>query len=506
MRSPHPPRTVWLAVLITIVLTAGLTALAPASQAAAPAPNRPVRSCASLAELTFNDGTRVTSVDQTSTTPAICHVNLLVPESITIAISMPVDTWNGRFQGVGGGGYAGAVSSPDTAAKTGYAAAATDTGHSATFGSGEWAWSPTGMKWNQIKDFGYRSLHELTVKGKTVTQAFYGRTPSYSYWNGCSTGGRQGLMEAQRYPQDYDGILAGAPAINWDRFIPSELWPQIVMHEYGNVISQCTFNEFNKAVVSACDAKDGVTDGIVDPKVCRFDPAVLIGKKTDCGTITAEDVAVLKKIWQGPRGKNDSFLWYGLTPGSAFTGLALSTPDLIPVPFSISSDWFKWWLAKNPDFDWKSVTTASFERYFNQSRAEYHDVLGTDSPDLSAFRNAGGKLVIWHGLADQLIFPQGTVDYFQRVVDKMGGLHRTAQFARLFMAPGVDHCVGGAGAAPVDPLAAVVKWVEAGKAPDALVGQNGNLTRPLCSWPSVPRYKGHGSTNDAANFRCASTY
>lgn len=497
----QPPRS-WCAVLSGLVLTIGLTVLAPASRAVSP-PGDPVRSCASLTELAFSDGTRVTGAEETA---AICHVRLLVPGSINIAVSLPTHDWNGRFQGVGGGGYAGVLTPPDDAAEAGYAAAATDTGHTGSPLSGAWAWSPTGMKQDLITDFARRSVHEMTLKGKTVTRAYYGRPAAHFYWNGCSTGGRQGLMEAQRHPEDYDGILSAAPAINWDRFIPSELWPQIVMRESGHVVAPCVFEAVEEAVVAACDAKDGVPDGIVDPRTCRFDPSALIGKETPCGTITAEDAAVVEKIWQGPRRQDGSFLWYGLTPGAPFTGLAGSTPALEPEPFPITTDWFRWWLAKDPDFDWRTVTTADFADYFDRSRAEYHDVLGTDDPDLGAFRNGGGKLILWHGWADELIFPQGTIDYYRRLTSAMGGPHRTEQFARLFMAPGVEHCDGGPGAAPVDPLAALVKWVEDGKAPNTLAGRNGDLTRPLCLWPGVPRYTGHGSTDDATNFRCAATY
>jgi hypothetical protein len=507
MKPPHPTARSYLAIIAALLVTVSLAAVGLATFSTARAagvPGQPVRSCASLAELTFDDGTRVTSVEQTTTEPAICHINLLVPEKINIAVSLPVSTWNGRFQGVGGGGFAGSVSAPDNAARSGYAAAATDTGH--TGGDGKWAWSPTGMNWSQIDDFGFRSLHELTVKGKAVTQTYYGQAPVHSYWNGCSTGGRQGLMEAQRYPDDYDGILSAAPAINWDRFIPAELWPHIVMREAGNTISQCKSEAFNQAAITACDDLDGVTDGILDPAVCRFDPSKLIGKKTDCGTITATDAAVVKKIWQGPRRKNGSFLWYGLTPGTGFGGLARSTATGEPLPFPISTDWFKWWLAKDPEFDWRTVSTTEFATYFEQSRKEYHSVLGTDDPNLRRFRDSGGKLIMWHGGADQLIFPQGTVDYYQRVTREMGGLNRTERFARLFMAPGVDHCGGGTGLAPSDPLGALVKWVEHHNAPDTLLGKNTDSTRPICTWPSVPRYKGHGSIRDAASYRCANNY
>lgn len=490
--------------MLGALLLIGAGAFGP-SASASPAPAGPsaaVRTCASLKQLAFTDGTKVTSAEDI-TVAGICHVNLVVPEKINIAVSMPTTGWNGRFQGVGGGGYAGSVSPPDSAARSGYAAAATDTGHTGSVLDGSWAWSAAGMRTDLIQDFAYRSLHELTVKGKAVTSAFYGRSPVYSYWNGCSTGGRQGLMEAQRYPDDYDGILSGAPAINWDRFIPSELWPQVVMREMGDVLSSCKQEAFTQAAITACDSSDGVHDGIIANTACRFDPARLIGKRTGCGTITAKDAAVMNKILQGPRSKNGSFLWYGLTPGTELKGLAGSVIGL-QTPFPISTSWFQWWLAKNPAFDWKTVTMDNFAQYFEQSREEYNSVLGTDDPDLRRFRDSGGKIIIWHGEADELIFSQGSVNYYQRVVQEMGGLGRTKDFARLFLAPGVDHCGGGSGAAPTDPLSAVVNWVEKGHAPRTLPAANttATITRPLCTWPEVARYKGHGHPNDASSFRC----
>ncbi|WP_248960371.1 tannase/feruloyl esterase family alpha/beta hydrolase [Sphaerisporangium perillae] len=491
--------------MLGVLLLIGAGAFGPSASAssATAGTSAPVRTCASLQQVTFTDGTKVTSTDDTTVT-GVCRVNLVVPEQINIGVSLPTTGWNGRFVGVGGGGYVGSVTQAgDLAALSGYAAAVTDTGHTGSLLDGSWAWSATGMRTNLIQDFAYRSLHEMTVKGKAVTQAFYGRSPAYSYWNGCSTGGRQGLMEAQRYPDDYDGIVSGAPAINWDRFVPSGLWPQVVMREMGDVLPSCKQEAFTQAAVTACDGADGVVDGIVANTACRFDPAWLIGRQTGCGTITATDAAVMKKIWQGPRSKDGSFLWYGLTPGTGLSSLAGSVNG-VQTPFPIVTSWFQWWLAKDPGFDWTTVTTDNFAQYFEQSREEYNSVLGTDNPDLSGFRDSRGKIIIWHGEADSLIFPQGSIDYYQRVVQQMGGLSRTENFARLFLAPGVDHCGGGSGAAPTDPLSAVVNWVEKGQAPQTLPAAttNSTITRPLCTWPEVARYKGYGDSNDASSFRC----
>ncbi|WP_177244373.1 tannase/feruloyl esterase family alpha/beta hydrolase [Streptomyces sp. yr375] len=173
------------------------------------------------------------------------------------------------------------------------------------------------------------------------------------------------------------------------------------------------------------------------------------------------------------------------------------------MPNPLPSDWFKYWLTKDPDWDWHTLTIANFATYFEQSRHEYGDLLGTDDPDLSAFRNANGKMIMWHGWADEVIMPQGTIDYYKRLLDTMESKTKTERFARLFMAPGVQHCVGGRGAFPVDPLTDLVKWVEHGHAPDTLYAKNGDVTRPLCRWPAVARYSGHGSTDDSADFRCS---
>ncbi|MEU0585379.1 tannase/feruloyl esterase family alpha/beta hydrolase [Streptomyces sp. NPDC006132] len=503
--TPRGPVGRRLVIAASVMLTVGF-ATTPghaASAATTVEPGQPVRSCESLTDLRFADGTVVTSASQTTTTPAICNVELLVPQSIHVRVSLPVDTWNGRFQGVGGGGFNGSVPDTETAAKTGYAAAGSDSGHTGSSRDASWAWSPTGMNWSLINDFVSRASHETTAKGKSVTRAFYGTSPGHSYWNGCSNGGREGLSEAQVHPDDYDGILAGAPAIKGDRFLPTAMWPQVVMHELGDFMPSCKFDAFDKAVTAACDGRDGVTDGVItDPRACRFDPTALVGTVTPCGTITAEDAAVVKKIWDGPRRPDGTRLWYGILPGASFSRVtATANGDGAPEP--LASGWYTYWLAKDPSFDWHTLTTANFARSFDRSRQEWGPVVGTDNPDLSAFRASGGKLLLWHGLADGLIPPQGTTDYYRQVTAAMGGRAKTERFARLFTAPGVGHCRGGSGAAPADPLAALVKWVEQGEAPTTLLAANGPMSRPLCRWPAVARYDGHGSTNDAANFRCS---
>jgi hypothetical protein len=381
----------------------------------------------------------------------------------------------------------------------------------------------------------------MTVKAKAVIKAYYGEPQKYAYWNGCSTGGRQGWIEAQRFPADYDGILAGAPAFNWDRFIPAELWPELVMNlDIGAPVSQTKLTAVTAAAVKACDGLDGVIDGVInDPRQCRFDPHSLVcgrpGAPTDGNCLASQEADAVQQIWQGARGPNGEFLWYGLEPGASFAGLANSSSATPPVaePFTITLDHWRLWIKQNPSFDWTTLTTLSFETGFRESQAKFNAVIGTDDPDLSGFRAYGGKIITYHGWSDQLIFPRGSIDYFDRVVAANGGLKRVQEFDRLFMVPGMNHCLGGAGAVnfgqsfvvPVsldpehDAVLALQRWVEQGVAPDMLIAttdqpdpvhaaenptQPAPFTRPLCPYPAEAHYKGRGDPTAAANFDCVS--
>lgn len=451
--------------------------------------------------------------------PARCEVSLSlthpgVGDHVLVAVWLPDSGWNGRFQGTGGGGYvAGAFDlALAPAVQAGYAAVSTDAGVGGNVLSpASWALRPDGsVNTGLLTDFASRSLHDMTVAGKQIVTSFYGHSARYSYWNGCSTGGRQGLMEAQRYPADYNGILADAPAINWNHFIPAEFWPQVVMNEAHDFPSSCEFNAFTQAAVAACDRGDPVNGGIIDqPATCGFDPRRLVGTKVVCDgttlTITAKDADVVRQIWQGPT-VNGRPLWYGLTKGASFDGLAGTTAGA-GTPFEIADTWIRYFLAQQPSFNTATITYARFEQLFRQSEVEYERIIGTDDPDLAAFQRAGGKMITWHGLADQLIFPQGTVNYYQRVQAATGGARNVDSFYRLFLAPGVAHCGGGNGPAPTDALDAVVNWVEHGKAPDtlpsAVTGSAGNtITRNLCAYPQLTRYNGHGDRDSAASYHC----
>ncbi|MFF7216126.1 DUF6351 family protein [Streptomyces sp. NPDC008238] len=455
--------------------------------------------------------------------PAFCKVTVTLThpgedDRATVTTWLPEKGWNGRFQALGGSAYLAGDNGVGmgTAVKTGYAATTTDAGVGDALDVG-WALnSEGGINTAPLKNFASRSQHEAAVVGKEVVGAVYGKRAAYAYFTGCSTGGRQGYMEAQRYPDDYDGILADAPAVNWDEFEVATLWPQVVMNNEKTYPADCELDAFTNAAVKACDSLDGVRDGLVnDPERCDVDPRKLIGTKVVCHgeelTITAADAAVVRKIWDGPHTASGRKLWSGVPVGADLKGLAATTtePDgtVKGNPFPVPAAWVRLWLEKDPSFDLSKITYRQFTQLFEQSRAEYDKVIGTDDPDLSGFRASGGKLLTWHGLADQFIPAQGTVAYRERVERKMGGAKRVDDFYRLFLAPGTDHCGLNGSDGSADGLAALTAWVEHGKAPKTLpatlVGASGkSVTRDLCGYPEVSRYKGHGDPDIASSFRC----
>ena len=480
---------------------------------------RPVRSCESLAMVALPN-TTIESAAVDPANPAICRVTAVTThpplgDTVRIWVAIPTANWNGRFLGTGGGGFSGGnAAGVVPPAIAGYAAGATDTGHADA--SGSFALDANGrLNWQSIRNNAHVGIHEMTVTGKALTQAMYGVAPRYSYFNGCSTGGRQGLMEAQRYPQDYHGILSAAPAINWNRFHLQHLWGPVVMNAASNPVASCKLAAATAAAIAACDGIDGVKDGVIeDPKRCTYDPKALVGTSAgECGAFTDADATVLRRLWEGPRREDGTFLWYGLPRGADLNALWTSrgTP-LRAQPFGISMDWFRYFLTQDPKFDGNTVTPAAYERFWDQSVEQYGIVFGTDNPDLTAFRDRGGKAIVWHGWADQLITAEGTVDYYTRVQQQMGGPNKTSEFVRLFMAPGVTHCAGGAGPQPTGQLEALLAWVEDGKAPETLLAirrdQTGSVTRsrPLCQYPQVAKYKGSGSSDDAANFTCSNGF
>ena len=470
----------------------------------------PVCPCEDLINLSLPN----TTIDSATIDPSdgSCRVTATVThppagDRIKVFIGLPVKDWNGRFRGHGGAGFSGGNASRlSEPLKLGYAAGATDTGHQG--GSGRFALDANGrLNWQAIQNNAYLGIHEMTVVGKALAKAFYGKAPRYSYFTGASSGGRQGLMEAQRYPHDYDGIVARCPSINWARFIPGDLWPQVVMHAAGNLVPKAKLDAATAAAVAACDGLDGVIDGVIDdPSRCLYDPKAMVGVQVGDSPFSEADADVVRKIWEGPRAQDGTFLWYGVPRGADLFTLAGSTgsPPL-GIPNVLFLDYVRYFLVQDPNWDWKSLTPAGFELLFRQSVEQFGAVFNTENPDLTSFRDRGGKLIILHGLADQVVPAAGTIDYYQQVQQKMGGAEKTKQFARLFLVPGVDHGFRGA-AAPIDYVDAILRWVEEAQPPDLLIAelrnQDGKVvrTRPLFPYPQVAKYKGSGSIDEAANF------
>ncbi|GAA4528965.1 tannase/feruloyl esterase family alpha/beta hydrolase [Amycolatopsis samaneae] len=451
--------------------------------------------------------------------PAYCEVTVTLAhpgarDHVKVAVALPETGWTGRLQAVGGSAYAaGDFGAPLVqAVKDGYAGVTTDAGVSSNPLDTGWALTGDGrVDKALLTNFATRSVHEAAVLGKDVTRRFYHRPVTYSYWNGCSTGGRQGYAEAQDHPADFDGVLANAPAVDWTRFAVATLWPKVVMNNDHHFVANCVLDAFAKAAVKACDANDGVTNGVIDrPDECGYDPRTLVGSRIPCEgkeiTVTAADAEVMRKIWAGPTDEHSRKLWAGLPKGADPAWLAgtRAEPDgtLSAPGFPVAEKWVQSFLAKRPDFDTATITYPRFTDLFRQSVREYDRVIGTADPDLSAFRRAGGKLLTYVGTADQLIPPGGTLGYRDRVERRMGGVD---DFYRLFLAPGVEHCGGGAGPQPRDALGALVKWVEHGHAPATLaaVTADGSASRDLCPYPRVSRYLGHGDPAAASSYRCA---
>src|SRR5690349_4255526 len=348
----------------------------------------------------------ITSVSTGSTSSGVpyCLVKVLVPPAINIWVGLPTGgQWNGRLQSEGGGGFAGSVNIPVNSISGGYIGIQTDTGHNGGGGSfGMLTPVPNGAPNVQLQtDFAYRSEHEMAVIGKQLAQAFYGQQPVFSYWNGCSTGGRQGMRMAQQFPTDYNGILAGAPAFHWDRFQAYQIWPQMVMRiEAGGPISTAKENLATNAAIAACDAIDGVSDGVIgDPRQCSYNPVTdATITKASCTSadntcLTPGEASAIQKIWGGARNTSGKLLWPGLERGAALNGLAGATP------FAIAVAQPRYWVYFDPTWDWTTLTYANYEQFFKDTMRMVNPMMASENPDLSAFHNLGGKLVMWQGWA-----------------------------------------------------------------------------------------------------------
>jgi feruloyl esterase len=448
-----------------------------------------------------SEGSPSASSIPNSKLPAFCRVAAsirpLEDSDIQFELWMPRDGWNGKLVGVGNGGFWGEIMYPrmNEPLTRGYAVASTDTGHRGAVDDASFAVGHP----EKLVDHGYRAVHEMTVKAKALVSEHYGNGPRRSYWLGCSTGGRQGLMEAQRFPEDYDGISAGAPANNWVPLMASGVWIAAAMTDPAGGIPEDMLPLIQKAAVAACDAKDGVPDGVIgDPAACDFDPSVLQCQGEDGSDCLAPaQVESLRKIYRGPvNPRTGESIFPGVVPGGELELAVFSG-------FRIYENYFRDLVFENPGWD---LRTLDYDRDIPYAIEREGGVLRATEPDLSAFVDRGGKLFLWHGWNDTLIPPGNTIHYYEQVATTMAA-DRVKDSVRLFLLPGVLHCSGGDGPDEMDPLAVLEEWVEKGKSPDRVIArkrlEDGERTRPLCPHPQVARYRGTGSADDASSFECA---
>lgn len=478
-----------------------LATLAPAVRSAA------TKTCESLKSLNLPNTTiTVAQAVPWRELPAFCLVAAtLAPSSdsdISIEVWLPLQGWNGKYRAVGNGGWAGRLNygGMSDALRSGYATSSTDTGHTGNGGDASFA---SGHP-EKLIDFAYRSVHEMALKAKAIIEAFYGTPARYSYSYGCSTGGRQGLEEAQRFPDDFDGIVADAPAIDQMRLNVSYVWAaQATLKDPASYIPASKYSLIHKAVLRACDARDRVTDGVLDdPTRCGFDPVVLGCNGQDApACLTTPQVEAARKIYAGPTNPRTlQPISSGLEPGSELLWASLAGgPGALP----IGDTYFRFVVFKNAAWDFRAF---DFDRDVAVADRLDNGLLAATEPDLTAFASRGGKLILIHGWSDQFIGPRNTISYYQSVIDKMGAA-TTADFVRLFMVPAMGHCGGGEGPNTFDSFTAVEGWVERGRRPDQMIARRrvpgkGDRSRPLCPYPQVARYQGTGSTDDAAAFAC----
>lgn len=454
---------------------------------------------------------------------------------INFEVWLPESGWNGKYQQVGNGGWAGSipVQSLASAVRRGYATAGTDDGHS---GGGL-----AGASWavghpEKLIDFGHRAVHLTRVHAEAIIDAYYGKRPDRRYFFGCSDGGREGLMEAQRYPEDFDGIVAGAPAYDWSHHFTGFIWnEQALLKDAASAIPPAKLPVIQKAVLAACDALDGVQDGLIeDPRACRFNPAVLQCKEgdgPDC--LSAAQVSALQKVYDGPKNpRTGKQIYPGYSPGTesapgSWTGWIVAAQPDKAIQFYFGNSFFGQAVFEKTAWDFRTLNFDSDVELADR-KAGIH--LNSANPDLRSFRAHGGKMITYHGWGDAAIAPLSSIEYYENVrsflanyPDPRGsGSRQVEDFYRLFMVPGMGHCGSGFGpnsfgnvgtVAPGDPerdvLTALERWVEQGVAPERLIGTgtmagdaSRKLTRPLCPYPQVARYKGSGDVNDAGSFAC----
>ncbi|HXE63023.1 MAG TPA: tannase/feruloyl esterase family alpha/beta hydrolase [Bryobacteraceae bacterium] len=457
--------------------------------------------CEDLTALSM-PGVTITSSVASRAPSEFCRVKAVArpgaDSEIQIEVWLPsAASWNGKLLGTGNGGYSGALSIPamQAALNEGYAVAGSDTGHPGDdlrFGQGH----P-----EKIADWAWRAVHVMTDVAKLTARNYYGKFPGKAYFSGCSTGGQQALSEAQRFPADYDGIVAGDPGNDRIHLNIGFLWSWLATHENGaEILPAAKLPMITRAVIARCDAMDGVKDGLIDdPRRCHFDPATLLCKSVDgpeC--LTARQAAAVRKVYDGAiNPRTHERIFPGWVPGTeaGWRGYFVGHAEPARVDF-----WRLWLFG---DLKW-APATFDFDRDVQWADEELAETSALNA-DLRPFRANQGKLILYQGWADPVVPPEDTIQYFDAVQRAVGG--RSSDFARLFMVPGMGHCQGGPGPSVFDPLAALDAWVTKDAAPDRIVAAHrvaGKIdrTRPLCPYPQVARRQGNGDIDDAASFAC----
>lgn len=487
----------------------------------------PSKACEAMAAFRSDEiaEIRAVSIAADGGVAAHCRVTGMLKPEIAFEVSLPAK-WNGRFYMIGNGGHAGeALDDPGRAAQRhaaialGFAFAQTNTGHDSRKEPGG-----TFVVSNPQKaiDYAYRAVHLTATTAKAVTAEYYAKPVSRSYWNSCSNGGRQGLIEAQRYPEDFDGLVINAPWVSQTGFTIGAMWNQKAMS--AAPLTAGKLNTLAAKVMEKCDAVDGLKDGVIDdPRRCEFDattdlPSCGSGTGSDA-CFTAAEADAINKVYRGPQTSKGKSIFPGFMlsseaasppvgsapPASAWMNFIVpATADGRAADFNLAENTMRYLVFTPPQPNW-DYRTFDFDRD-TRLLDTWAKKVNADSTDYSKFRRRGGKVLMTYGWADQVLQPMMGVDYYEKVVAKNGA--KTQDFMRLFMVPGMTHCAGGHGTDRFDAVTAVINWVEKGKAPDSLhasrvVNNQVVRTRPLCPYPQVARYSGKGSIDDAANFSCA---
>ncbi|MDR2214552.1 MAG: tannase/feruloyl esterase family alpha/beta hydrolase [Nevskiaceae bacterium] len=531
----HAARSMAIAITVTALTAAASPAHAQAFAGATASraqytqtPHSPAAACASLAAFKSRDLVSIaaTPVASAANTPAYCRVEGVIAPEVAFEVSLP-ERWNGRFYMIGNGGHAGdALDNPgrvaqrDEALALGFAFAQTNTGHDSRKEPGA---SFVLSDPRKAIDYAYRAVHVTAATGKDLVREYYERPASHAYWNSCSNGGRQGLLEAQRYPEDFDGIYANAPWVDQTGFTMGAIWNQQAIS--AAPLTAGKLSTLAQQVMAQCDAIDGLKDGLIDdPRRCNFDARTMVpscpaGSDADNCLTPAQADAVMK-VYGGPVSKGKP-LFPGYMPGSeqvsggagnnapasAWLNMIVpAQPGAKPADYNLAEGTIRFLAHTSPQPDYDPVTAFNFDRDVRKLDA-WAAKANAKSTNLNALRRRGGKVLMSYGWSDQILQPLAGVSYYEALQRRYGA--RTGEFVRLFMVPGMAHCSGGIGTDRFDPMTALIDWVEKGVAPDSLAASrvvNGQTvrTRPLCPYPQVARYSGSGSIDEAANFRCVS--